>query len=200
MSLLTLEDARLRGAALPADDGVAQDIIDEQEAWFARRIGLLVGERDVTFYVGIGRTTGKLALPRFTDAVDLTDGGVAVDPDHVRLVDNGSAVHHTYSAASQVWAGPYVVATFTPNDEDEVRSAVFGLVSLAAQPIGPYESEQIGAYSYRRGGASGTLSMSAQKAQLVASLTPVHDSETTLHANRRLGRGDPVINRPELPV
>lgn len=196
MSVLTLEDARLRGLTLPADDGVAQDIIDEQEAWLARRIGLLVGARTETFYVGLGATTGKLALSRFTDDVDVTDGGAAVDAGRIRLVDRGSAVIFSSSAPSRWWAGPYVEVAYTPSDEDEVRKAIADLVGLAAVPVGPYESETIGAYSYTRGSAKS--SPVSQRAQIVSSLLPVHDAALTIHSARRLGYADPVINRAEL--
>ena len=194
MSLILVSEARARGIALPADDLVAQDIIDEQEAWLAQRIGLLTGSRTQTFYVGIGWTHGKLGLARYTDAVTLVDGGTAVDSDHFRLVDRGSAVHHTYSAASQWWSGPYVEATYEPNDEDVVRKALFDLVALAVQPVTPYESETIGAYSYSKG--TGPVSPAAQKAAIVSSLLPKHDPNITIQS-RRVAVNDPVINRAE---
>jgi hypothetical protein len=76
---ITLADARARGISLPSDDDVAQDIIDEQAAWLARRIGLLEGERTETFYVGLSATHGTLGLRRPTDTVVLTDAGATVN-------------------------------------------------------------------------------------------------------------------------
>jgi len=76
--MITLVEARDRGIELPADDVVAQDIIDEQEAWLARRIGPLEGPRTETFYVGVAATYGKLGLRRYTDLVTIVDGGYTV--------------------------------------------------------------------------------------------------------------------------
>ncbi len=198
MSLITLEEARARGVALPADDTAAQDVIDEQEAWLARRIGLLVGERTETFYVALSATSGKLGLARFTDSVDVTDGGVAVDPDLLRLIDRGSAIVYAYAAARRWWTGPYVAATYTPNDETEVRGALFSLFALAVQPVNGYQSEQIGSYSYQRG--TGSTSAAAARGVIVASLLPKHDPALTLESRFRVLPSDPVINRPEAEV
>ncbi len=197
MSEISLEDCRARGIGLPADDGAAQDIIDGEEAWLARRIGLLVGERTERFFVGIGVTVGKLGLNRFTDAVLLTDADAQVDTTRYRLVDKGSAVVHTYSSAIRVWQGPYVEATYTPNDEDEVRRVLFALVSLAADPPSALQSEQIGQYAYQRAGATTTLSPAAQRAALAASILPKHDLTATFLTGRLLANADPVLNRPE---
>lgn len=197
MSLIALEDARARGVPLPADDDVAQDIIDEQEAWLAARIGLLVGERAETFYVGLAQSHGKLGLARFTDEVDVTDGGAAVGVDLIRLIDRGSAIVQAYAAPSRWWTGPYVVATYEPNDELLVRSALYDILALSAAPPSAFQSEQIGAYSYQRGASGQASSATAQKAAIAAALLPKHDSLVTLRAGRLLRAGDPVINRPE---
>lgn len=199
MSEISLEDCRARGIGLPADDGAAQDIIDGEEAWLARRIGILVGERTERFYVGLGVVTGKLGLARYTDAVVLNDAGEQVDTTRYRLIDRGSAVIHTYTVPSRLWSGPYVEAVYTPNDEDEVRRVLFNLVALQAQPPSVYESEQIGSYSYRRSGASTpTLTPAAQRAAWVSELLPKHDANLTLRSARGLSASDPVINRAEL--
>src|SRR5690349_22994995 len=123
----TLAEVRARGITLPTDDDAAQGIIDEQVAFLTRKIGPLWGTRDETFYVGLAATHGKLGLRRYTDEVTVTDGGVAVTSSHYRLVDNGASILFTYSAPSRWWTGPYVVATYVPNDEDEVRRVLFGL-------------------------------------------------------------------------
>jgi hypothetical protein len=197
--VITLSEARARGIALPADDAVAQDIIDEQEAWLARKLrGPLEGSRTETFHVGYGRTTGKLALARYTDAVTLTDGGVAVASDQFRLVDAGSAIERLETGSSLWWTGPYIAATYEPNDEDEVRRVLFDLVGLYATPVEAHTSEQIGAYSYSGGGASSRL---GSRAALAGSLIPKRDPLVSLVAvSRRLSIEDPVINRAELPL
>lgn len=194
--MITLEECRLRGIGLPIDDGAAQDIIDEQEAWLARKIGALEGERSESFYVGLSTTHGRIGLARFTDEVDLADGGTAVDPDHFRLIERGAVLVRTYSSPMRWWVGPYLVATYTPNDELEVRKVLFDLVALSATPAGPFQSETIGSYSYSRAGL-GAISPTAAKAALVASLLPRHDQTATLLTGRTIRAADPVINRPE---
>lgn len=189
--MITVAEARARGIGLPADEDAAQDIIDGEESWLVRKIGPLDGPRTETFYVGLAVTRGKLGLRRYTDAVTVTDGGVAVT--NFRLVDDGSAIIHIYAAASQWWTGPYVLATSTPTDEDEVRKALFALVAIAAEPQGSMDSESIGDYSYSRGAQT----PAQLRASIVASLLPKRDAAYTIHSNRHLGLGDPVINRPE---
>jgi hypothetical protein len=198
--VITLSEARARDIQLPLDDGVAQDIIDEQEAWLARRIGLLEGERTETFYVGVSATPGKLALARYTDSVEVTDGGTAVDAAHFRLVDNGSAIVRTYVSPRRWWMGPYVEATYEPNDGTEVRRVLFLLLGFAVDEHAdsPYDSERIGDYAYSKGGASGRAT-EGSRAALADSLLPKRDPATSIvAASRRLRAYDPVINRPEL--
>jgi hypothetical protein len=202
--MLTPEAARERGVALPTDDAVAQDIIDEWEAWLARRIGPLEGSRTETFYVGISATYGKLGLRRYTSSVAVTDGGVMVDTDHYRLVDNGGSVVRKYESPSQWWTGPYVAATYTPNDEAEVRRVLLTLLKMAVDPHAdsPYNSEQIGQYSYSKGGSQGAANVAGQRAALASSLLPKRDPMTTiiLSSGRGLLPDDPVINRAEAQV
>ena len=195
MSLITIAQARARNVPLPVDDTAAQDVIDEQEAWLARRIGPLTGSRAETFYVGLSETRGKLGLRRHTDAVVVTDAGAAVAADQYRLTDDGASIARVYSAPSRWWTGPYVTATYTPNDQAEVESALYDLVALASTPATGYASEQIGAYSYRKG--AGSVTVAAQRAAIVSALLPKHDHAVTLMGPRRLSDIDPVINRAE---
>jgi hypothetical protein len=196
--VITVEEARARGIlSLPVLDVTAQQIVDEQEAWLARRIGPLEGERTETFYVGQLMTHGKLGLRRYTDEVDLTDGTVVVDEDDFRLVDNGSAVVRSHTAIRRWWSGPYVSAMYNPNDYNEVRRILFDLVSLAAAPVGPYNSESIGDYSYSHG-LPGSQTDAQTRAALVSALLPKRDAAFTISAvSRSLRYGDPVINRAE---
>lgn len=195
MSVVTPGECRDRGIPLPADDLVAQDIIDEQEAWLARRIGTLVGARTETFRVGLGGTSAKLGLARPTDSVSVVDGSVTLATDRTRLVDHGASLILADVEISPWWNGPYVGVTYTPSDELEVRKAIFDLVGLAAAPLEKHTSEQIGAYSYSGGGAQG---LAAARGVIVSSLLPKRDALTMITAvSRRLRAGDPVINRAE---
>ena len=198
--MITIEEARDRGIELPSDADVAQDIIDEQEAWLARRIGPLDGSRTETFYVGISRVHGKLGLRRYTDSVSLSDGGSTVNTGHYRLVDNGSAVVRRHESPSRYWTGPYVEATYTPNDAAEVRKVLFTLLAYAVDPSAdsPFNAEQIGAYSYSKGAAQGAGSVEGKKAALAIGLLPIRDPNTTLFpVSRGVEPYDPVINRAE---
>ena len=177
--MITVAEARARGISLPSDDDAAQGVIDEQEAWLAARIGPLDGSRTETFYVGLGRTDGKLRLRRRTDSVAVTDGGAAVSSSLLRLVDNGGAIRRKHPNGRLVWTGPYVEVTYTPNDEDQVRRVLFALIALEAQPVGPYSSERMGEYSYTRG--QGSMDPTAARAALVSSLLPKPDKAMTLH-------------------
>jgi hypothetical protein len=183
--VINLANARLRGIQLPDDDTVAQDILDEQEAWLAQRIGPLIDERTETFYVGLSDTRGALYLRRYADPEDyeVTDGGADVDPDHTRLIDDDSTVQRTYAAVSRFWTGPYVTVTYTPTDEAAVRGVLYSLVGLAAEPAGPYESEQIGSYSYRRGRGGGD--MTGTRAALASSLLPKRSPVLTVWTHPR---------------
>lgn len=195
MSLITVLQARARSVPLPADDDAAQDVIDEQEAWLARRIGPLTGSRTETFYVGTAERRGKLGLRRHTDSVTVTDAGVAVAADQFRLIDDGSAITKVYTASSAWWAGPYVTATYEPNDLVLVESALYDLCALASSPATAYDAETIGSYAYRKGAQTRTVA--AQRAVIASSLLPKHDQLVTVLSARKLGADDPVINRAE---
>jgi hypothetical protein len=201
--VITVEEARARGIALPADEDAAQAIVDEQEAWLARRIGPLDEEITETFYVGVVRTSTKLGLRRYTDAVVVTDGGVLVDEDELALLDNGSSVGHVYGTSLPLlaWRGPYVSVVYTPTDELEVRRALYGLLSLETDPLGSeLESETLGDYSYTRGGRA--VTPAATRAALVSEILPKRDQALSVlvAVSRRLGPWDPVINAPEPPT
>ena len=194
--MITLSEARARpGIQLPADDAVAQDIIDEQEAWLARRIGPLEGSRTETFRVGLGATSGKLGLRRPATSVSVIDGTTTLGSDKWRLIDSGASLILADTVASPWWTGPYVAVTYEPNDELEVRKALFDLVALAAQPFEKHTSEQVGAYSYSGGGAAG---LAAARGVIVSSLLPKRDAMTVIRSvSRHVSADDPVINRAE---
>lgn len=167
----SVEDVRALVPSALTDEQLAT-VISREEAWLARRIGVLAGPRTQTFHIrsatagmvidpgawtaNVGVTSdrmGPLGLGRPTGAVTVTDGGVAVDAADVRLLRGGTAVER----ASGGWTGPTVAVAYTPDDAEEVRRAVIELVRLTTTESG-YASERIGEYSYTRGaGGSGSL-------------------------------------------
>ena len=179
-TVLVLADARARGIALPADDTIAQAVLDETEAWLERMLGgPLVGTRTETFYVTVSGRAGKLSLQRYTDAVSIEDNGDAVDNDHFRLIDKGSAIARTYSAAAWWWTGPYVAVTYEPNDLLELSSVAYQILSMSATPeqaAGQYQSETIGSYTYAKaGGAQSPQGSLGARRSLARSILPKRD-------------------------
>jgi hypothetical protein len=152
-------------------DADLQDLIDREEAALARQIGPLSGPRTQVWYVGdpsgpwpvygfgplygsslahmgarvASDRMGPLALLRPADAVEVTDNGVAVTPEDVRMLRNGTQIER----ASGGWTGPIVLGTYTPNDLSEVIGVVIGLCRLTVVETG-YVSETIGGYAYTR--------------------------------------------------
>lgn len=181
MSVISVSEARLRGIALPSDDDAAQSIIDEQESWLSARIGALTGSRTETFTVGWS-FDGTVHLSRYTDTATVTDGAVSLTLDVGYRLDRRSIVTRLVGGYDVCWFGPTVGVTYTP-DEDDVRRVLFDLVGLSAAPAGPYESEQIGAYSYRRS-AQGSLSVPSQRAALASSLVPPGAGALSLRVHR----------------
>lgn len=208
-TVLVLTDARALGIDLPADDTLAQAQLDQTEAFMARILGPLTGSRTETFYVGIN-ALGKLSLSRYTDAVTLTDNGVAVPDAQVRLIDRGSAVARDYFASSWWWNGPYVAATYEPNDALEVADVGYQILALSPTPeaaAGALQSEQIGAYAYSKGGGTQTPQGSrGARAALVKSLLPKRDSLINVRPTRLDYpvpsdiRAQAIINTAEPPV
>lgn len=134
-----------------------QAIIDREEAWLAGRVGTLAGERTDTFRPGLADTT--LYLRRRTDAVAVTEDGVALAPDvdYVFTPANGALRRGTWNVPMS-WSGP-VTVTWTPSDEAAVKRAVIELVRGTLGETG-FDSEGIGDYSYTRGDSAGRLSRS----------------------------------------
>jgi hypothetical protein len=150
MSLVVLADAQDR-----AGESVTQDMIDEEEAWLAVQVGPLTGERTETYYLP-SRLTGPVDavyLSRRTDAVtDFTAAGAALTD--YRLV-SGYIVERTFDA-DESWTDPLVV-TYTPNDEELVKSVLYDLLTHRSLPSN-LQSVRIGAYSetYATGGGKGS--------------------------------------------
>ncbi len=166
MSLLTVAeaDAILR-TGLATD--TLQKVINREEAWLARRVGALIGERTETFHVRTEDADDPLHLQRPTSTVDVEDNGVAAT---VLLLRDGTQVEKT----TGWWVGP-VAVTYTPNDSDEVTRVVIELVRLAVNATA-YESETIGDYSYSRSSAGQTTT--AQRNALARELQPMQGPGT----------------------
>jgi hypothetical protein len=148
MSLVVLADAQDR-----AGESVTQDMIDEEEAWLASQVGPLTGERTETFHLPsrLHGTIDALYLSRRTDAIDgFTGDGVALTD--YRLV-SGYIIERTYDA-TESWSSP-LVATYTPNDEELVKSVIYDLLTYRSLPSN-LQSVRIGAYSETYATGSGS--------------------------------------------
>lgn len=171
MSLLTIATARAV-ITTSLTDAALQDVIDREEAWLARRIGPLEGERTETFpLAGYRRRQYEVRLKRPTDAANLsevTDYGEVVT--NVELVHDGWRVARTLG--SSYFIGP-VTVEYTPNDELEVIRVLIELVRLvtvvASGDVTPgMQSETLGDYQYTLG--SGAQSPYSTRRALVKSL------------------------------
>lgn len=145
-----------------------QGVIDREEAWLARRIGPLTGERTQRMWPPAG-DTGPLWLQRATEVVVVESGGVTVDA----LLIGDARVE----LRSGAWYGP-VDATYTPTDEPEVARVLIELVRMAVT-ASPYVSEdstggESPAHGSRRAG-----SQQQMRDALARELMP-HRGHTTL--------------------
>jgi hypothetical protein len=207
-TVLDLDDARALGIPLPADDTLAQAALDQVEAEMERILGPLTGSRTETFYTG-GTTTGKLSLGRYTDAVAVVDNGVTVATGQFRLIDKGSAIARDYNAASWWWNGPYVTATYEPNDLLEVTAVGYQVLALSATPemaAGALQAETIGSYSYSKaGGTQSPQGSLAARRSLIKSLLPKRDTLLNVRPTRvdyptRADVAQQVVNLSEPPL
>lgn len=152
--VLELDEARAAGLGAELSDAALQAALDEEEAWLARRIGPLLGEREQRFPLAYMREASSvLVLQRPTDAVEITSDGTALTDFELR--PGGWRVAQLPEATR--WGG-VLVATYTPNDELEVRRALKELVgvSVGAQAAGGLQGETMGSYSYQRGAGTTT--------------------------------------------
>ena len=134
--MLTVEDARALITTSLTDAELA-DVIAREEAWLARRIGPLDGERIETFAPASGEA---LLLQRPADAVMVDDDSGAVD---VALRGWSDVVP---AASGAAWSGSVEVA-YTPSDEAEVVRSLVTLVRLTVSER-VFASEAAGAHSY----------------------------------------------------
>jgi hypothetical protein len=141
MSLVTLEEAQGR-----VGDAITQDQIDEVEEQLARLIGPLTGERTETFPLDERndfRLIDGLYLSRYTDAVILTHDGDAMTAGTDYRLIGGYLIDRI--STSHTWTLP-MVATYSPNDEESVRSAIYDWLTYSQTPTG-IQAIRIGAYS-----------------------------------------------------
>ena len=142
MSLVSLSDAQERVGA-----NVTQDMIDEAEEQLTRLIGPLTGERTETFFVSERRSKAivdGLYLSRYTDSATLTHDGTALTAGtDYRLLDHYLLERDPDSETSWI---EDMAATYTPNDEEQVRSVIYDWLTYRQTPAG-LQSIRIGAYS-----------------------------------------------------
>ena len=147
MSLVSLADANDR-----IGDAVSQDMIDEvEEAWTAV-FGPLIGERTETFFLYQRRypwmAVDGVYLSRNTDSVSLTTSTVTGSPAPLTAgTDYRLLSHHLIERIDTggLWYDQ-LAATYTPNDEETIRSVIFDTLSYRQTPAG-LQSVRIGAYS-----------------------------------------------------
>lgn len=147
MSLVSLSDAQDR-----AGDAVTQDMVDEVEDELRSLIGPLAGERTETFHLSKRRhpfrAVDGLYLSRRTDLVTLTNQATGSSASSLtagtdyRLLDHFVIERIDTGAA---WLDTQA-ATYTPNDEEVVRSVIFDWLTYRQTPAG-LQSIRIGAYS-----------------------------------------------------
>jgi hypothetical protein len=147
MSLVTLADAQSR-----IGDAITQDMLDEVEDAWTAMLGPLVGERTETFFLYQRRyrymDVDGVFLTRTTDAVILTTSTTTgpsttlTEGTDYRLLN-----HHLIERIDTggVWYDE-LAATYSPNDEELVRSVIFDTLTYRQTPSG-LQSIRIGAYS-----------------------------------------------------
>lgn len=164
--VLQVEDARAANLGAQLSDNALQDAIDEEEAWLARRIGPLTGERIERFPLAYLEPLGsEVTLRRSTLAVVVEQDGVVLPG--VELRSDGRRLAALPEGTRYVGV---LAVTYEPDDLLEVRRALKVLVglNLGATETGGLQSETMGSYAYSRG--TGGSSPGAIRAGLVRGL------------------------------
>lgn len=159
MSLVSVAEVQARNVGAELSASALQDAIDAAEAYLARYIGPLSGERTETFYPRRG--SEPLYLRRAAPSVVVTDAGTVLDlgeeAGEYRLLYSGTVIELVFTSwTTTVYGTGTVTVTYTPDDEAEVQEAVIDLVRLNLAD-GPYTGERIGEYSYQRSQSAGFL-------------------------------------------
>lgn len=155
MSLLLVDEVLAAGVGEALEGVALQAAIDREEAWLARRIGQLEGERTERFpLVHIRPTTYEVHLRRPTDEVAVTEGGTDVSAT--------CELRHYGWRVAKLPEGTHFLGvlecTYTPNDADEVQGALLELLSLrlGTTTSAGLAGEIMGSYSYTRAQGSST--------------------------------------------
>ena len=200
MGLISVDDLKAL-VSTSLDDEALQGVIDREEAYLARRIGPLVGERTERF--AFYSTSQPLRLQRPTDAASVATADPPGTPlTGVEVITDGWRVWRP----DNDWPYPGIrsaslYVTYTPNDEDEVTRVLIELcrMSVAASSASSagLRQESMGQYSYATDG--GTVNRSGTtgptRGGLVRSLRgPAYPSTTRV---RSLST-DPWVTYPPL--
>lgn len=184
--LVTLSEVRALVTTTLSDDDLS-DVIAREEAELAAIIGPLSGERTEVFLLTVNLAAEQVTLRRTTNAVSVTDNGVAVGAADLRiLADQRTILRYLTSTppayARGYWLGP-VEVTYTPNDLQRVKRVLIDLVNLMVIGITPASgnapapgaiaSETFGTYSYTLARtATASFTTEQRRRSLVATLLP----------------------------
>lgn len=157
MGLLSVDELKAL-VSTSLDDEALQGVIDREEAYLARRIGPLVGERTQRFM--FYATGTPLRLQRPTDAASVD----TVDPPGTPLTGT-SVINGGWWVWRPTLDWPYpgrrdasLYVTYTPNDEDEVTRVLIELCRMSVAPSSAVtaglKSETIGQYQYATDGGN----------------------------------------------
>jgi hypothetical protein len=163
--VLSVAQARAANVGVGLSDAALEETILEEEAWLARRIGPLTGTRTEVFWLsGATPSMSLVHLKRPTGSATATLDGDDLTAD-VQVRGEGWILARQPEGTR--WHGR-LEATYTPNDEAEVRRALKELVAVTttSQASPGMASEQVGSYAYQR--AKGALTGLRQS--IVASL------------------------------
>lgn len=155
MSVIDVDELRLHLDTSLDNEGL-QLLLNAEVSRLERRVGSLDGEIVETVELA---KYANLVLSRPTDAVEVTDDDVEAE---VTLRSDG----RTVVPGVGYWTGT-VVATYTPNDKDEVRAVLVDLVRLRMTETA-YTSENTDSYSYE----NDPTTRARQREGLIRSLLP----------------------------
>ncbi len=171
MSFLPIEALKARISS-DLSDAALQDLLDEEERYLRLHFGPLSGERTETFVLPWRPTVTGLYLARPTDTVTLTGAGNVIPTTDFTFANDGVLVERVERAMT--WRTP-IIATYTPNDEPLIRSAIVDLIAARLAQMesgsGAVEFIQIGDYS-RRFGSSTQSTGSVIRADVLRRILP----------------------------
>jgi hypothetical protein len=148
VSFISLAEAQAR-----IGEGITQAMLDEVESAWAAMLGPLAGERTETFFLYQRRhrfmDVDGVYLTRTTDAVTSLTTSTTTGPATTLAAGTDYRLLNNYLIeridTGEVWYDQ-LVATYSPNDEELVRSVIFDTLTYRQTPAG-LQSIRIGAYS-----------------------------------------------------